>query len=70
MNLQTCRVVVGVEAMDKEQLQLGASDKFWKLITLRRNERPLSRAVLVQKVVTDCKDDSPKNGQPECSRDT
>jgi len=56
--------------MDKEQLQLGFSDKFWKVITRRRNERTLSRAELAQKVVTDCKDDSPKNEPPECSRDT
>jgi len=32
--------------MDKEQLQLGSSDKFWKLITQRRTQRTISRTAL------------------------
>jgi len=32
--------------MDKEQLQLGASDKFWKLIRVRRSQTTISRAEL------------------------
>jgi chromosome condensin MukBEF MukE localization factor len=41
---------VGVEAMDKEQLQLGSSDKFWKLIAKRRSQRTISRAELERKI--------------------
>ena len=36
-------LVVGVEGLDKEQLQLGSSDKFWKLIDERRRQKTLSR---------------------------
>jgi len=35
-----------VEGMDEEQLELGVSDKFWKLITERRNQETISRAEL------------------------
>jgi hypothetical protein len=41
---------VGVEAMDKEQLQLGSSDKFWKLIAKRRSQRTTTRAELEQRI--------------------
>lgn len=41
---------VGVEDMDKEQIQLGSSDKFWKLIRERRSQRTTSRAVLEQRM--------------------
>jgi hypothetical protein len=43
-------LIVGVEGLDEEQLQLGASDKFWELITERRTEKTMSRAELEQKV--------------------
>ncbi len=33
-------------AMDAEQLELGSSDKFWRLITARRKEKTISRAAL------------------------
>jgi antitoxin (DNA-binding transcriptional repressor) of toxin-antitoxin stability system len=39
-------LIVGVEGMDEEQLELGASDKFWNLITERRNQDTISRADL------------------------
>ena len=42
-------LIVGVEGMDEEQLELGASDKFWNLITERRNQETISRAELEQK---------------------
>ena len=41
-------LIIGVEGMDEEQLQLGGSDKFWKLITERRAQGTLSRAELEQ----------------------
>jgi len=43
-------LIVGVEGLDQEQLQLGTSDKFWKLIAERRSQRTLSRAELEQSV--------------------
>jgi PHD/YefM family antitoxin component YafN of YafNO toxin-antitoxin module len=39
-------VVVGVEGLDEEQVQLGCSDDFWKLIIERRRQNTLSRAEL------------------------
>ncbi len=35
--------------MDREQLELGSSDKFWKLIAKRRGQKTMSRAKLEQK---------------------
>jgi len=43
-------LVVGVEGMDEEQLQLGSSDKFWKLIEKRRRQRTIGRAELEKKL--------------------
>ncbi len=39
-------LVVGVAGLDEEQVQLGASDEFWRLISARRKERTISREVL------------------------
>lgn len=39
-------LVVGVEGMDPEQLELGTSDKFWKLIARRRKQKAISRTKL------------------------
>jgi antitoxin (DNA-binding transcriptional repressor) of toxin-antitoxin stability system len=39
-------LVVGVEGLDEEQIQLGASDGFWRLISERRNEPTVDRASL------------------------
>ncbi len=39
-------LVVGVEGLDEEQVQLGASDAFWKLISERRREPIIDRAAL------------------------
>jgi antitoxin (DNA-binding transcriptional repressor) of toxin-antitoxin stability system len=43
-------LIVGVEGLDEEQLQLGTSDKFWKLMTERRTQKTMSRADLEQKI--------------------
>ncbi|MFQ5340217.1 MAG: hypothetical protein ACE5F6_01590 [Anaerolineae bacterium] len=43
-------LIIGVEGMDEEQLQLGSSDKFWRLITDRRAQKTLSRAELEQRI--------------------
>jgi antitoxin (DNA-binding transcriptional repressor) of toxin-antitoxin stability system len=43
-------LIVGVEGMDKEQLQLGSSDKFWKLVEKRRKDKTVSRAELEQRL--------------------
>lgn len=42
-------LLVGVEGMDREQLELGSSDAFWKLIAKRRRQKAISRAKLEQK---------------------
>ncbi len=42
-------IVVGVEGLDAEQTQLGASDEFWKLISARRKEPTLDRPALEKK---------------------
>jgi antitoxin (DNA-binding transcriptional repressor) of toxin-antitoxin stability system len=43
-------LIVGVEGMDKEQLELGSSDKFWRLVTERRTQKTLGRAELERKI--------------------
>ncbi len=43
-------LIVGIEGMDAEQLQLGSSDKFWRLITERRAQKTMTRAQLEQKL--------------------
>ena len=43
-------LTVGVEGMDEEQLELGASNKFWKLIIERRAQKTISRADLERKI--------------------
>jgi antitoxin (DNA-binding transcriptional repressor) of toxin-antitoxin stability system len=39
-------LIIGIEGIDEEQLQLGASDKFWGLISERRKQKTISRADL------------------------
>lgn len=39
-------LVVGVQGMTAEQLRLGTSEKFWKLIAQRRRQGTMSRAAL------------------------
>lgn len=39
-------LVVGVAGLDEEQVELGASDEFWRLISARRGEKAISRDVL------------------------
>jgi hypothetical protein len=43
-------LVVGVQGLDEEQIQLGASDEFWKLISTRRKEPTLGRSALEKKL--------------------
>jgi hypothetical protein len=43
-------LVVGVQGLDAEQTQRGASDGFWKLISARRKEPTLDRAALEKKL--------------------
>jgi antitoxin (DNA-binding transcriptional repressor) of toxin-antitoxin stability system len=43
-------LIIGVEGMDEEQLQLGSSDKFWKLIAERRTQKTMTRAQLEQSI--------------------
>ena len=43
-------LVLGVEGMDQEQVELGLSDRFWKLIGQRRQERTLNRTELEERI--------------------
>jgi antitoxin (DNA-binding transcriptional repressor) of toxin-antitoxin stability system len=43
-------LVVGVQGLDAEQTQLGASDEFWKLISDRRKESTIKRSALEKKL--------------------
>jgi len=43
-------LIVGIAGMDEEQLQLGSSDKFWRLITERRRQQTISRAELERRL--------------------
>jgi len=43
-------LLIGVEGMDREQIELGHSDKFWTLIRQRRGQRTLSRAQLEKRI--------------------
>ena len=42
-------LVVGVEGLDEEQVELGCSDEFWRLIVERRRQKTLSRDELERK---------------------
>ncbi len=39
-------LVIGVEGLDEEQVKLGSSDEFWRLIVERRRQKTLNRADL------------------------
>ena len=43
-------LVVGVEGLDAEQADLGASAEFWKLIAARRQEPTLDRPALEKRL--------------------
>ena len=43
-------LIIGVEGMDEEQLQLGSSDKFWRLMAERRTQKTMTRAQLEQSI--------------------
>jgi hypothetical protein len=45
-------VIVGVEGMDEEQVRLGSSDAFWKLIAERRGQGTIDRATLEQEATS------------------
>ncbi len=43
-------LIIGLEGLDEEQLELGYSDQFWKLIEQRRKQKTISRAELEQQL--------------------
>jgi hypothetical protein len=43
-NHKPIALIVGVEGLNREQLELGSSDKFWRLIGQRRNQKTIARA--------------------------
>lgn len=52
-------LVIGLEGMDEEQLQLGSSDEFWRLIGERRRQKTIDRAALEKEL-----DDRDDTGAP------
>jgi hypothetical protein len=49
-NGKPAAILVGVGGMDLEQVELGLSDKFWKLIRQRRGQKTLSRSELKKRI--------------------
>jgi antitoxin (DNA-binding transcriptional repressor) of toxin-antitoxin stability system len=47
---QPVALIVGIEGLDEEQVALGASDKFWRMIAQRRGQASTDRATLEQSV--------------------
>ena len=43
-------LLVGVDGMDLEQIELGQSDEFWKLIRKRRGQKTVNRAELEKRL--------------------
>ena len=43
-------LMVEIQGMDLEQIELGLSDKFWRLIRARRRQRSLTRAELEERL--------------------
>jgi len=39
-------LVVSVQGLDEEQIELGSSDEFWKLVAQRRKEETISRTAM------------------------
>ena len=46
-------MVIGVQGLDKEQLELGSSGKFWQMIRERRGEATVSRAELERRIASE-----------------
>jgi len=45
-NRKPVALIIGVEGLDREQLDLGSSDTFWRLIESRRKDKTITRAEL------------------------
>jgi hypothetical protein len=45
-NRRPVALIVGGEGLGREQIELGSSDHFWRLIERRRTEKTISRAEL------------------------
>jgi antitoxin (DNA-binding transcriptional repressor) of toxin-antitoxin stability system len=43
-------LIVGLEGLDEEEIRLGGSDEFWKLIAERRQQGTVGRAALEQMI--------------------
>ena len=43
-------VVVGVKGLDLEQVELGYSEKFWKMISERRKQKTITREELERRL--------------------
>ena len=46
-------LIVGVEGMDNEQIELGASAEFWQLVQARRSQTTFNRSELERRLSSD-----------------
>jgi antitoxin (DNA-binding transcriptional repressor) of toxin-antitoxin stability system len=46
-------IVVGLADFDEEEIRLGLSDEFWKMISARRREPAITRAELERRLDAD-----------------
>ena len=46
-------IVVGLADFDEEEIRLGLSDEFWKMISARRRETAITRAELERRLDAD-----------------
>lgn len=49
-NRKPVALIVGVEGLDREQLEFGSSDRFWRLIEARRKQKTITRAKLEKRL--------------------
>ena len=49
-NGKPAALLIGVAGLDREQIELGSSDKFWTLIRQRRGQKTLSRGQLEKRI--------------------
>jgi antitoxin (DNA-binding transcriptional repressor) of toxin-antitoxin stability system len=45
-------LIIGVKKKDREQLELGSSDKFWSLVGKWRRQKTMSRAELERRLAS------------------
>jgi len=55
-NRKPVALIVGVEDFDREQIELGSSDKYWRLIEERHKQKTITRADLENRLESSSRD--------------